>query len=400
MAEKEKQKNEIVVEYTDNIEELFNDFMESVKNVSELCKNTPAKIKKNNTTKSSVSVEIKDLNEEKTLCAVIDDTVTWTEWSIKLTEEIINVPIEFAKFIANVLGESTEFVIDIAQDGIDKLIKWINDKLEKLINSVNEKIKEKQIKRKNKRASKEESKSLKNLKKIIRFVKKSIKFVKMIILKAKKLILDAQLWVYKTLKRVLESVANGKMVAGLDKAFKAILIALKACAAVIDVSLQVIQRLLQTLLASFLAIEAGCMAFALSPKVILTGKLSFSMKPIEPNNDLFSFGALEPINKLVDTYISGIEEFNSANSIAHITDKMSQYLTTGEIRSGKVNLKKIDNKEIRNIIKSAFIGILLNLSEPLPKYEKLMITNIRFLLWLTLVFEPGMKQSFGIPGMP
>ena len=79
---------------------------------------------------------------------------------------------------------------------------------------------------------------------------------------------------------------------------------------------------------------------------------------------------------------------------------MSQYLTTGEIRSGKVNLKKIDNKEIRNIIKSAFIGILLNLSEPLPKYEKLMITNIRFLLWLTLVFEPGMKQSFGIPGMP
>ena len=32
--------------------------------------------------------------------------------------------------------------------------------------------------------------------------------------------------------------------------------------------------------------------------------------------------------------------------------------------------------KIRNIIKSAFIGILLNLSEPLPKYEKLMITNM------------------------
>jgi hypothetical protein len=39
-------------------------------------------------------------------------------------------------------------------------------------------------------------------------------------------------------------------------------------------------------------------------------------------------------------------------------------------------------------------------AEAVPRYEKLSITNVRFLVFLVTGFEPAGKNTFGIPGFP
>lgn len=389
--------NEIFNNYADNIEELYNDFIKSLSNIPDLLKNNPSKIKKNNNIEESDShIELDEESEEKSLCKIIDDIAAWTEWSISLTEEVIKLPEKLAEFIANVLGESISVITDLVNKGLDALIKWINDKLEEIINKANQKIKEKQENIKNKNKSKLERK----IKKIQKFIKKIIKYIKLLILKIKKAILDAQLWVYKNAKKILETLANGRCVAALNTILAGVLTALQTCSAAIAAGLQAINAILQSLIATFMAIKAKNMAFFMTPKILITGKLLAEMAPVEPANDLSGFISKSIIDPVIEAYINGIKNANNVIKQTYISTKIAEYLASSQISDGSPTLQLLDPQELKNKIQGFIDTLLAGCSEPLPKYEKLSIINIRFLIWLTTVFEPTMKMSFGIPGMP
>lgn len=373
----------------DNIEDLWNSFNKNLEELKELCKNNPSKIKKNKAAnQSSVNIELKDENDKKTLCAIIDEVAEWMEWSIKVSEKTIELPAKFAEFIASVLGESIDYVLSLISQGIDNLIKWINNKLEEIVNNVQDKIEN------------GDSKFAKKVRKIKRFIKKAIKKIKILILEVKKLILEAQLIVYKNTKTVIESLANGRAVAALDAVFAGALAALQSCAASISVGLQVVSAIIQSLLSAFMAIEGGTMAFFMTPKIILSGKLLQTMKPLELNNDIFSFGIMNIVNNVIDEYIKSINDINVATCTAYIVSMLAEFAVTGQITEGSVNIEKIDPEHIKKLVQDIIATLLANISEPMPKYEKISILNIRYLLWLTTVFQPSMKLSFGYPGMP
>lgn len=383
----------IVDNYTDNIEDLWIEFNKNIQYVNDLCKNMPGGIKKtNNLIEYNINIDVLNENEESNFCKLIDSCTEWTEWSIKLTESIVVIPFEFAKFIANVIGDTSDFILNITEYEVDVVIKWINDKLEWLIDTINTWLQNK--------INKKQSKNEKKFKKIKRFIKKAIKRVKILLLKANKLVLSAQLWVYKTTKRLLERIANGKMINGVSVALKAVIDALKVTAKIITYGLSAIQSIVEMLSAAFISIKAGHMAFFLTPKIALNGRILEDMAPIEQGNDLFSFGAIEAVDSMLNEYIDGIKNLNDEQSKIYISNKVAEYLATGNITEGTPVLQKIDQNKLSNIVQNALNVLLTGLSEPLPKYEKLSITNIRFLLWLSTVFEPGMKASFGLPGMP
>ena len=63
------------------------------------------------------------------------------------------------------------------------------------------------------------------------------------------------------------------------------------------------------------------------------------------------------------------------------------------------NLEAFDIKKIKPLIETLMLPLQFT-ADPLPRYEKLNILNIGFLIFLITGFEPAAKQSFGIPGMP
>ena len=62
------------------------------------------------------------------------------------------------------------------------------------------------------------------------------------------------------------------------------------------------------------------------------------------------------------------------------------------------NLPKFDPSIIRNAV-TILMQMLVD-ADAVPRYEKLSISNIRFLAFLVTGFEPAGKRTFGIPGFP
>ena len=62
------------------------------------------------------------------------------------------------------------------------------------------------------------------------------------------------------------------------------------------------------------------------------------------------------------------------------------------------SLPKFDPSIIRNAV-TMLMQMLVD-ADAVPRYEKLSVSNIRFLVFLVTGFEPAGKRSFGIPGFP
>ena len=62
------------------------------------------------------------------------------------------------------------------------------------------------------------------------------------------------------------------------------------------------------------------------------------------------------------------------------------------------SLPKFDPSIIRNAV-TILMQMLVD-ADAVPRYEKLSISNIRFLVFLVTGFEPAGKRTFGIPGFP
>lgn len=62
------------------------------------------------------------------------------------------------------------------------------------------------------------------------------------------------------------------------------------------------------------------------------------------------------------------------------------------------SLPKFNPEQIKTMVNTILQSLLE--AEPLPRYEKLNLINIRFLTFLATGFVPAGKRSFGIPGYP
>ena len=73
--------------------------------------------------------------------------------------------------------------------------------------------------------------------------------------------------------------------------------------------------------------------------------------------------------------------------------------TSGNFNAGSFgSLPKFDPSIIRNAV-TMLMQMLVD-ADAIPRYEKLSVSNIRFLVFLVTGFEPAGKRTFGIPGFP
>lgn len=356
---------EIVNTYTDNLDIIYKNFEKHIDDIKFLCENTPNKISKNIDNNNSIEIT-SDNVDENTLCKILDDIMEWTNWSANLIAKSVELPLKTAECIALAIGETQEFINELLSKSVEYIVNWINEQLDKFKNS--------------------------------KFIKKIIKKLKLITLKIKKALLNGQLKVYNCMNSVLLSIKDGKFVGAMNATFGAIINAIKSVCAILDNALLILDTLIKSLGTMFLSLDGGTMGFFATPKTLINGKIKLDIIATEPNNDICN-GVAELVVNGLNEIIKGIKLSNKGIKEAYIASQIAKYELTGEIPDGaEINLTNITTDEIKNKLLS-LLSLFIQ-SEALPKYENLKITNLGFLAWLTLSFEPAMKQTFGLPGYP
>lgn len=354
-----------------NIEIEYDSFINNINEIKTLCENNPTKIKieRNN---NSVNVKNEN-NSENNLCHVITVTEEWARWSLELTNKILIIPEQLLNMLS--ILSDTSNIQDLLELGINESIKLINNEFEKIINDPNK------------------SKKLKTI------IKKIIKYTKLIILKVKEILLKGQLFVYKNLKKALENLSNGKFNEEFRRIYPSVLETIQKTSDIISIGLEIINDIISTLGVSMLSLEGGSMSFFTTPKTLVNGLVHKNMKPVEPNNDLSGSLAIDEADKVINEINDDIKNKNNIKKISYIKTQIDSYIETGQMPEAKnIGLLSSDY----NIVIDKVINLIstISISEPLPEYKKLNITNIRYLIWLNTVFVPAMKTCFGIPGMP
>lgn len=355
----------------ENIIAEYENLVNNINKIKELCENNPNKIK---IERNNNSVDVKNENEDvNDLCHIITVTGEWIAWSAQLTDKILIIPEQLINILSYITD--TENIEDLLQMGIDKIIKIANDEFEKILNDP------------------------KYAKKIKILIKKIIRLIKLTILKVKEILLIGQLFVYKNLKKALENLANGKFNLQFNLIYPLAIDKLQILSNTLSTGLEIISNIISSLGVAMLSLSGGSMSFFMTPKTIINGLIQCNMKPIEPNNDLGGSVIMESINNVINEAINKIKDLNTVKKITYITSQISLYEALGEIPESKnLNLSSLNYNDIVNTVMNLLSTLAI--SEPLPEYEKLKITNIRYLLWLNTVFVPAMKTCFGIPGMP
>ena len=385
MATNKEKKDNIYTEYADNVVKLYEDFMKNVEELNKLCKNPPSKIKKKNKNTSVDVVVEKKSKEQKNQerCEKIENMIKWTEWSVEVTQKSLEIPIKFVEFIVAVTGESIELINTMLEKGLDFLINWANNKIEELIKEINEK-----------------DKTKKTAKKIKRIIIKVIKAIKLTMLTVKVAVLKGQLFVYKCLKDILSDINCERISNNLNLILAGTLEVLKAIASIILIILKVIDTILKSLGLIGLSLDGGAMAFVFSVKAMANGIMAAKAK--EANNDLSGFGIMNIIDTTIEeTLIKPLKTVNDKNKVAYVAANVA--LATANSMVPDIvpisNTESLNLKELKKMVNTLLLSIFTP-SEPMPKYERLSVINLRYLMWLQMYFEPAMKQSFGMPGMP
>lgn len=108
------------------------------------------------------------------------------------------------------------------------------------------------------------------------------------------------------------------------------------------------------------------------------------------------------INRAITEAEESIKRANGAlkkAAIAAAAADGAASASNGEFEySGIGDFEVFDPNKIRQIVNAIMLTLVD--AEVLPRYEKLNITNIRFMTYLATGFEPAAKKSFGIPGFP
>lgn len=153
-------------------------------------------------------------------------------------------------------------------------------------------------------------------------------------------------------------------------------------------------------LPSIMSVEPHKMCFFMTPKSFK----KTDMKVINSNGSI--------CDKLPESVKTAIVTLENVHKVANISIKVASIAAGGAAmvasakKKGPIEIpdnmcKAMECVNVYNMITSISNTLaLLPFADPMPKYEKLSITNIGFLTWLITGFVPAGHKSFGIMGMP
>lgn len=197
--------------------------------------------------------------------------------------------------------------------------------------------------------------------------------------------------------KVLVWTLNGKG-SLLTTPIQAALAAIAALASIVNAimtALGVVLSLLSNI--PVISIGAASAAFFMTPKSFMKTDISITNVNQSTTNNI-----PDVINEAISEAEESIKKANGVVKKAAIAAAASIGATSAAagnfVYSGVGDLEVFDPNKIRQLV-NAILAMLFD-ADALPRYEKLNITNIRFLTYLATGFEPAAKKSFGIPGFP
>lgn len=144
-------------------------------------------------------------------------------------------------------------------------------------------------------------------------------------------------------------------------------------------------------------VNGAGMAFFPTPKSITKVDISISNSNQSTTNNI-----PDPVNQMISKSENQIRESNGKIKQAKILSMGAagaSSASSGNFDAGSFGcLPKFDPSIIRNAV-TILMQMLVD-ADAVPRYEKLSISNIRFLVFLVTGFEPAGKKTFGIPGFP
>ena len=144
-------------------------------------------------------------------------------------------------------------------------------------------------------------------------------------------------------------------------------------------------------------VNGAGMAFFPTPKSITKVDISISNSNQSTTNNI-----PDPVNQMISKSENQIRESNGKIKQAKILSMGAagaSSASSGNFDAGSFgSLPKFDPSIIRNAV-TILMQMLVD-ADAVPRYEKLSISNIRFLVFLVTGFEPAGKRTFGIPGFP
>lgn len=144
-------------------------------------------------------------------------------------------------------------------------------------------------------------------------------------------------------------------------------------------------------------VNGAGMAFFPTPKSITKVDISISNSNQSTTNNI-----PDSVNQMISKSENQIRESNGKIKQAKILSMGAagaSSASSGNFDAGSFgSLPKFDPSIIRNAV-TILMQMLVD-ADAVPRYEKLSISNIRFLVFLVTGFEPAGKKTFGIPGFP
>ena len=195
--------------------------------------------------------------------------------------------------------------------------------------------------------------------------------------------------------KVLVWTLNGKG-SLLTTQIQAALAAIAALASIVNTIMTALGTAL-SLLSNIPAISIGAAsaAFFMTPKSFMKTDISIANANQSTTNNI-----PDAVNEAISEAEESIKKANGVFKKAAIAAAASMGATSAAdgnfVYSGVGDLEVFDPNKIRQLV-NEILAMLFD-ADALPRYEKLNITNVRFLTYLATGFEPAAKKSFGIPG--
>jgi len=366
----------------ERVEKMLLDAFTSVENIEESIQNIQ------NIAKDAIP-------EDRDVCNVIPviDAIK------DIASEVVSINEELVNGVTTALSGATEAVTGLAQDVMDtaseiasEAVSEAKDEISGAVDAATEKIEDSMA---SVAPGLEDFNLFGIIMKKFQILKLRLKKIQLILTrKIAEICKGVVLWVMK---------GKGSM---LTTPINAVLSALSALATVMNTilsALGIILTLIDTLLGSIGGIEGNGMAFFMTPKSLMIAPgLSVTMQKTTHDNYM---SIPSVVQKAIDEAIKKLKEAYATSKFAKIAAAGAAGAASAASEAGLSigdfgPIDKFNPDLIKDVIKTVSETLLLAFAEPLPRYEKLTPTNIRFLIHLLTSFEPSAKKCFGIPGFP
>ena len=206
-----------------------------------------------------------------------------------------------------------------------------------------------------------------------------------------------QIKIAKLTKKVLTGILSGKGSA-IDPINATMSSTMASAAAKANTILSVIDSIVTVINnVTIMNVNGAGMAFFQTPKSITKVDISIANSNQSTTNNIPDY-----VDQMISKAENKIRESNGKIKKAKILSMGAagaSSASSGNFDVGSFgSLPKFDPSIIRNAV-NMLMQMLVD-ADAVPRYEKLSVSNIRFLVFLVTGFEPAGKRTFGIPGYP